>query len=242
MAGESSDKQKPSILELLFRYLYKTSPKLMFIHLAWLIIASCVISLSYIAAFHFTSLIGIYREAHNIENFSSNLRSSARQDQQIQTILQALLDGTNSKRAYVFRYHNGLAAISGVPFFFQTMTHEVISPGISRLVQFEQRIPASINIAVNNQFADNQCAVILNTELDINSQNHWYFQTRGAKSLIRCPIFVSTGDLFGFVGVDYHHNINEDQIAQDLPRVREAATQIAQQFANMRATTTERRR
>lgn len=230
MANTEEPKTKKSLIEAIFGYLATTPPTLMFIHLAWIIIASCALSFAYVASFHFTSLLSIYREAHNIQNFSTNLRVSARQDQEIERTLQTLLDSTNSNRAYVFRYHNGLAAINGVPFFFQTLTHEVISPGTPRVLQFEQRIPTSVNIAVNNRFIQNECSVISNTAQDRDSQNYWYFQSRGAVDLIRCPIFMPNGDLFGFIGIDYTSDVSTDKLTADAAKVKEAARIIARLF------------
>jgi hypothetical protein len=191
-----------------------------------MIIASCALSTSYIIAFHFTSVLNIYREAHDIKNFSNNLKFSTQQDTEINIILQSLLDNTKSNRAYIFRYHNGLASVHGVPFFFHTVTHEVISPGTTRVMQFEQHIPASINIAMNNQFMQNKCAIVRNADDDKDSQNYWYYQIRAAKSLIRCPIFMNNGDLFGFVGIDYLNDTPSELLNEAVLKVRNAALQL----------------
>ena len=223
---------KLAILDSFLGYLSRTSPLLLFIHLIWIAMASAVLSSSYIVAFHFTSLVNIYQEAHNVRNFSANLQVSSRKDGEISTILSSLLESTGSNRAYVFRYHNGLAAVNGVPFFFQTMTHEVISPGTPRVMQFEQRIPASMNMAVNNKFSQNMCAIVEHADDDRDSQNYWYFQSRGARSLIRCPIFMPNGDLFGFVGIDFIADLNGPPLASASSRVREAAGSMANIFSS----------
>lgn len=235
MANTDEPKSKKSLIEAIFGYLATTPPYLMFIHLAWIVIASCALSFAYVTSFHFTSLLSIYREAHNIQNFSTNLRVSAAQDLEIERTLKELLASTNSNRAYVFRYHNGLAAINGVPFFFQTLTHEVISPGTPRVLQFEQRIPASVNIAVNNRFIQNECAIITNADQDRDSQNYWYYQSRNAIDLIRCPIFMPNGDLFGFIGIDYTTNISDDKLREDAAKVKEAAQAVVRFFINARS-------
>ncbi len=233
MPRESPTAQaKKSMLEVFINYLSKTPPKLLFIHLFWMIIASCVLSASYIAAFHFTSVLAIYNEVHSVQNFGNNLRAGARKDQEIDAALTNLLEGTSSNRAYVFRYHNGLAAVSGVPFFFQTLTHEVISPGTSRVMQFEQRIPASINMAMSNKFMQNMCSVVEHAGDDRDSQNYWYFQVRNAQSLVRCPIFMQNGDLFGFVGIDYTGSVSTQALIEAQARVRETAAAIAAIFTS----------
>lgn len=211
-------------------YLSITKPVVMLFHLVWLIVASCALSSAYILAFHFTSVVSIYRESHSITTFGQDIMVSARQDHAINTRLMEILESMRANRAYVYRYHNGLAAINGVPFFFHTMTHEVISPGTPRMMQFEQRIPASINIALSNQFVRNRCGVISQTDRDPDSQNYWYFQQRGARSLVRCPIFMENGDLFGFIGIDFIQDVDENLLYQLSEKLREHSTYIASLF------------
>jgi hypothetical protein len=164
------------------------------------------LSASYVIAFHWTAAVQIYTEAHDIKGFGTNLKNSVETDNKLNSLLHEVLDQTGGIRSYIYRYHNGLAAINSVPFFFQTNTHEVIAPGAGRLLPYEQRIPASFNIAVNNQFVKNQCSLIINGDADKDSQNYYYYQSRGAKAFVRCPIYMSNGDLFGFIGVDYAVN------------------------------------
>lgn len=232
MPAKNENDRKKSIAEVFIDYLSRTPPGLLFMHLLWIIVASCALSTSYIMAFHFTSLVNIYNEAHNIRNFSQNLQVGARKDQEIQNVLSGLLEATGSNRAYVYRYHNGLAAVSGVPFFFQTVTHEVISPGATRVMQYEQRIPASINLAINNRFAQNMCARVEHADEDRDSQNYWYFQTRQARALVRCPIFMQNGDLFGFVGIDYTNNVPTEQLITAEERMKAAAVVISSIFSS----------
>ena len=232
MAKPPETNKKTPLAEIFLGYLSRTPPGILFLHLLWIVVASCALSSSYILAFHFTSLVTIYEEAHNIRNFSSNLRLTSKQDQDINTALNELLGSSNANRAYVFRYHNGLAAVSGVPFFFQTNTHEVISPGTSRVIQFEQHIPASINIAMNNQFMMNRCAMVSHADEDKDSQNYWYFQNRSAKSLVRCPIFMGNGDLFGFVGIDFSDPIDAARLAHLSESVKAASTAIGLIFSS----------
>lgn len=232
-APENNNK-KTSLVEIFLGYLSRTPAGTLLLHLLWIVIASCALSSSYILAFHFTSLVTIYEEAHNIRNFSNNLRLTAKQDHDINTALTDLLGSSHANRAYVFRYHNGLAAVSGVPFFFQTNTHEVISPGTTRVIQFEQHIPASINIAMNNQFMMNHCAMVNNANEDRDSQNYWYFQNRSAKSLVRCPIFTGNGDLFGFVGIDFAESVPPARLTQLGDEVKATATAIGSIFSARR--------
>ena len=232
MPPSPATNKKTPLAEIFLGYLNRTPLGVLFLHLLWIVVASCALSSSYILAFHFTSLVMIYEEAHNIRNFGNNLRLTAKQDHDINTALSELLASSTASRAYVFRYHNGLAAVNGVPFFFQTNTHEVISPGTSRVIQFEQHIPASIDIAMNNQFVSNRCAMVSNTHADRDSQNYWYFQNRSAKSLIRCPIFMGNGDLFGFAGVDFAESIDAARLAHIGESVKALAAAIGVIFSS----------
>lgn len=198
------DRTKLTMLQILLDYLTKTQPLRLVVHMLYIVIVCTALSVSYVIAFHWTSLVDIYEEAHNITKFSDNFKTSADADNKINQMLGRVLTENNAMRAYVYRYHNGLAAISGVPFFFQTNTHELIAPGASRLMSFEQRIPASIHIAMNNAFVTNQCYAISDTTLDKNSQDYYIYTSRNAIAMIRCPIYMSNGDLFGFVGLDFN--------------------------------------
>lgn len=224
MAHDTDDgKMKLSMLQILIEYLTKTSPLSLLVHMIYIIFMCTTLSLSYILAFHWTSVIEIYREAHDIKDFSDNFKLSTEADNQINVRLQSLLDENDGMRVYVYRYHNGLAAISGVPFFFQSNTHEVISPGTSRLMPFDQRIPASIHIAMNNEFVKDECVLIKDTTVDKNSQNYYFYTSRNASALARCPIFTPNGDLFGFVGIDWNHPFtgNANDITDKLHKLAE---------------------
>lgn len=201
---------------------------MLLVHILYIAVISAIFSTAYVISFHFTSLVSVYEEAHSIQNFSMNLKTSVENDNAIYNNLTRILTDTNGIRAYVYRYHNGLAAISGVPFFFQTMTHEVISPGTPRIMNFEQRIPASIHIAINNQFVNGKCAAIKDTDHDKENQDYYFWMSRGAKHLIRCPIFMNNGDLFGFVGVDYNSEIGDTLSAEK--QVKETAGLISKLF------------
>ena len=230
--ADDSTAQKTNLAQILVQYLANTKPWLLLVHLIWLASVCIILSVTYIGAFHTTDLLNFYQEAHNIKNFNTNLVLSSKQDKTINDILEDLLKNTQASRAYIFRYHNGLAAVSGVPFFFQTNTHEVITPGTPRVIQFEQHIPASINLALSNQYMANKCGIIAQADSDKDSQNYYFYQVRGAKSLVRCPIFMNNGDLFGFVGIDYLVKQDEKNLQDLVSRVKIQASTLAGVFAS----------
>lgn len=205
---EFDEATKLTLMQTLILYLTNTSPLYLMVHLVYIGFVCIVLSMSYVVAFHWASVIEIYRQAHEIKDFSTNFKTNTEADNQINNKLESFLDDNGGMRVYVYRYHNGLAAISGVPFFFQSNTHEIIAPGASRLMPYEQRIPASIHIAMNNEFVQDKCMIIPDTTVDKTSQNYYFYTSRNAKAMARCPIFTPNGDLFGFVGIDWNHTIS----------------------------------
>lgn len=223
------DEKRETMLRVAVDYLRSTPPWMLAVHLAYIASVTAILSMAYVVSFHWPTLVKIYEEAHSVASFSTNLKASVEIDNQINSDLTQTMIETGGIRAYVYRYHNGLAAISGVPFFFQTNTNEVISPGTPRIMQFEQRIPVGIHMAANMAFVDNRCHVVLNADRNKDDQNYYFWQSRGAHHLIRCPIYMKNGDLFGFVGVDYADDALDDKMA--VGKVRELAGKIGGLFA-----------
>lgn len=214
------NENKKTLMYLLVQYLSETSPVMLLIHLMYIIMVCATLSVSYVVAFHWSTIIQIYTNAHDIKNFGTNLKMSVENDNKLNDMLVKVLNETGSIRAYIYRYHNGLAAINSVPFFFQTNTHEVIAPGVSRLLPYEQRIPASVSPYINSNFINNKCAIVTDADKDLNSQNYYYYQSRQARAFARCPIYMSNGDLFGFVGIDFAtESIDKDKVNRLLGEV-----------------------
>lgn len=229
---QDSNETKPSVMEVLLNYLKSTPPLLLLVHLIYIMIICATLSFSYVVAFHWSNLIQIYQDAHDVQSFSRNLKISVEHDNQINDTLHDVMASTKGYRAYLYRYHNGLAAINGVPFFFQTNTHEVITPGANRLLPYEQRIPASISPYISNQFVKNACAIITDTDSEKNSQYNYIWQSRKAKAFIRCPVYLNNGDLFGFIGVDYVDNPSE--IKKFESQVMDAAKTVSTIFEKIK--------
>lgn len=226
------ESDKLSILEILLEYLRTTKPVSLLFHLLYIMLICGTLSFSYIITFHWSTVVGIYTEAHNIKGFGTNLKYSVENDIKLNDILDRVRVQTGAFRAYIYRYHNGLAAINGVPFFFQTNTHESISPGANRLLPYEQRMPASFNYAQNQQFIKNACTVVIDADTDKEHQNYYVFQSRGAKAFIRCPIYLDHGDLFGFVGIDFANNPTDSKKAQTI--MHDATEEISNIFETLK--------
>lgn len=192
-----------SILQLLLKYFRTVHPLKMLWHLIWITLVLCVMSATYIVTFHFQPVVAIWERSRSMEHFTYELHTTIAIDTQVVAELQKALDSTHADRTYVFRYHNGIPAVGGVPFIFHTNTHEVIRPGTTRVIGLMQRIPSSINVVMNQSFARGRCIVLDDIDKDANDHDYWYFQSRGARHMIRCPIYARQGDLIGFVGADY---------------------------------------
>lgn len=199
-----------TILETLIKYFRSTHPLRMVFHLVWLTTVLCVISLTYIMTFHFQPAIEVWQHSKNMQNFAAELRTSVAVDADATDELSMLLKKTQANRSYVFRFHNGIPASTNVPFIFNTNTHEVISPGTSRVIHISQRLPSSLNFGMNVKFIHNECVTLNHINVDPNHYNYWYYQTRNATAMMRCPFFSHGGDLIGYVGVDYVNDEKQD--------------------------------
>ena len=215
-----SDDAKLSMLQILVDYLKTTSPLSLIIHMIYITVICGILSSSYILAFHWNDVVTFYttyqEQTVKNEQFSLDLDTNTQTNYKLQTLLTEV-DGM---RAYVYRYHGKLDTVSGVPFFYQSNIFEIISPGAARLMTYEQRVPAGIHMAMNNEFIKDRCMLIKDTTTDKDSQNYYFYTSRNAMAIERCPIFLDNGDLFGFVGIDWDSPIeNTDKLTGKLHTV-----------------------
>ena len=215
-----------SIIESLLKYLRATKPLTMMLHLMFIIVVMCVLSVTYIITFQFTPVMDLWQRSRSMEHFRNELTTSLHIDTQINDQLQTIMTQTHADRAYVFRYHNGVPSVNGIPFIFHTNTHEVIRPGVTRVISLMQRIPSSINVHMNQEFANGACITIMNVDNDPTGNDYWYFQARGSKHLVRCAIYTDSNDLIGFVGLDYLHTFTSEQITTTQSQLRASAAAI----------------
>ena len=220
------------LVKLVLGYLKDTKISKLIIHTLLVGVLCVILSFCYVIAFHFTNLLSVYSEAHNIRNFGNNLNGNMKSEVQLEDILKRTLAETRANRAYVYRYHNGLAAISSVPFYFQSMMFEVISPGIPRIIAYEQRLPAGMTPSVNAAFVQNKCLVSTALDKPDHSLN-FMFQMHAARAVVRCPVYLSSGDLFGFVGVEYNDAVTEIPTAHR-QAVELAAREVIAVYTNLK--------
>lgn len=219
-----------SILSILLKYVKSASIGRMFAHLVWLSCLLLVCSLTYILTFHFQPVMEAWQKSQSINHFKSELSSSIALDTKINQELLLLLEDTQSDRSYVFRFHNGIPSVSGVPFIFHTNTHEIIRAGVTRVILFGQRIPSSLNSQSNQEFTQRQCVTFIHLDDNQNSIHYWYFETRQARSMLRCPIFTRDGDIVGFVGLDWLQDANQQTLKDGERKIKASAAKLGQIF------------
>lgn len=212
-----SDDAKLSMLQILVDYLKTTPPLNLIVHMIYITVICAILSASYIAAFHWNDVVTLYTTHQKQSGNDENLELDLDTNTQVNYKLQALMTEVNGMRAYVYRYHGNLDTVSGVPFFYQSNIFEIISPGSARLMNYEQRIPTGIHMAMNNEFVKDRCVLIKDTTTDKDHQNYYFYTSRNAMAMERCPIFLDNGDLFGFVGVDWINPVeNTDNLSGKL--------------------------
>ena len=216
-----------AILQIFLRYFKTVAPLRMFLHLVWLAWLLFMCSITYIMTFHFQPVWDAWQKTHSMNHFKTELSTSIAIDTQVNQELHSLLNDTQSDRTYVFRFHNGIPSVAGVPFIFQSNTHEVIRAGVSRVILFSQRIPSSLNSDSNHEFSKRLCVNYTHLDDNQNSIHYWYFETRQARSMIRCPFFTKDGDILGFVGIDFITDPPEDLATQSEKKLRSAASKLS---------------
>lgn len=226
-----SDDAKLSMLQILVDYLKTTPPLNLIVHMIYITVICAILSASYLVSFHWNDLATLYtnyqEQSSNEERFELDLDTNT----QVNYKLQSLLTEVDGMRAYVYRYHGRLDTVSGVPYFYQSNIFEMISPGAARLMDYEQRVPAGIHMAMNNEFVRDRCMLIKDTTTDKGSQNYYFYTSRNAMAIERCPIFLDNGDLFGFVGIDWDTPIeNTENLTGKLHNV---ASELGKIFSKM---------
>jgi hypothetical protein len=214
-----SDDKKLSMLQILVDYLKTTHPVSLVVHMIYIAVVCAILSTSYIVAFHWTDVVQMHNSYVSEQDINENFALDLDTNTQVNYKLQSLLTKVDGMRVYVYRYHGRLDTISGVPFFYQSNIFEMISPGATRLMDYEQRIPAGIHMAMNNEFVKDRCVLIKDTTTDTDSQNYYFYTSRAAVAMERCPIFLDNGDLFGFVGIDWDSSLGSSNITGELHAV-----------------------
>lgn len=218
------------IIRLFLTYLRTVHPLKMVLHLLVVFCLLSMLSFSYILAFHFEPVFELWQRSRSMNTFAKELQVSVAVDTQVNQSLNQLLSSTSANRAYVFRFHNGIPSPNSVPFIFHTNTHEVIKPGTNRVINYGQRLPSSLISGMSSEFLKRKCVSYFNINQRTDSNLYWFYESRAAVHMTRCAIFSKTGDLLGFVGVDYTEYGPVTLVRTNEESVRQAAEQLSRIF------------
>jgi len=136
--------------------------------------------------------------------------SSINQDVLINKALGSLMKDTNSDRAYIFRFHNGVQYYDGTHKSKMSCDYEVTEKGISKEAQRLQDIPTALYadwiklVISNDMYVPN-----INTIEDERVKQTLDMQ--GIKGIAVAPYY-RDGNLYALIGVDYVKVVNKDSI------------------------------
>ncbi len=131
--------------------------------------------------------------------------SSLENDLLIERALKTLLDETNSDRAYIFRFHNGVTYYNGTHKSKMSNDYEAVREGVTTQAEFLQDLPTSLYL--------NWIKGVINMEMfvtDINLMEdlrvRYMLQQQGIEAIAVAPYY-RDGKLFALIGVDYIRKI-----------------------------------
>lgn len=120
----------------------------------------------------------------------------------IQSILNDVQRQTNSGRAFIIYFHNGKTGVDGKSFFFKSMTHESLKPGVASSIEAAQNLPASLNVEQMGKILADECysysaAKGSNPAFDDLMKKH------GTAKTLDCPLQNMDGHIIGYLGIAY---------------------------------------
>ena len=80
---------------------------------------------------------------------------------------------------------------------------------------------------MSEKFIQNECMVVNNMDTPVAAQHVYFYLSRQNKAMIRCPIFMDNGDLFGYIGIDYSNDQTLDTLKDANAMVITTAIEIA---------------
>ena len=127
--------------------------------------------------------------------------SSLENDLLIERALNTLLNETNSDRAYIFRFHNGVTYYNGTHKSKMSNDYEVVREGVTTQAEALQDLPTSLFL--------NWIKGVINLEMfvtDIDKMEDlrvkYMLQQQGVEAIAVAPYY-RDGKLFALIGVDY---------------------------------------
>jgi hypothetical protein len=154
-----------------------------------------IIALLYI--FNSTIIRAIDLTVFNKDVVSSSLKN----DILINRSLKELMENTDSDRAYIFRFHNGVTYYNGSHKSKMSCDYEVVARGVSREAEMLQDIPTALYADwIMDVVNHNMIISDVNSIEDINVRST--LKSQEIKALAVLPYY-RHGNLFALVGIDY---------------------------------------
>ena len=137
------------------------------------------------------------------KNHCKILEKEMKQNANVYTALEYVLDETKADRAYVFEFHNGEHYFSGRGQQKFSCTYEVVQRGISSEASRSQNYRVSnFHHYINSLIEDEKFM-----HENINNIEDYSFlkllEQKGVSSIYNIPLKTLNGKIIGFIGVDY---------------------------------------
>ena len=131
--------------------------------------------------------------------------SSLENDLLIERALKTLLKETNSDRAYVFRFHNGVTYYNGTHKSKMSNDYEVVREGVTTQAEFLQDLPTSLFLSWIKNVINLEMFL---TDIDVmeDLRVKYMLQQQGVEAIAVAPYY-RDGKLFALIGVDYIRKI-----------------------------------
>jgi hypothetical protein len=154
-----------------------------------------IIALLYI--FNSTIIRAIDLTVFNKDVVSSSLKN----DILINRSLKEFMENTDSDRAYIFRFHNGVTYYNGSHKSKMSCDYEVVARGVSREAEMLQDIPTALYADwIMDVVNHNMIVSDVNSIEDINVRST--LKAQEIKGIAVLPYY-RHGNLFALIGVDY---------------------------------------
>jgi len=131
--------------------------------------------------------------------------TSLENDLLIERGLKTLLKETNSDRAYIFRFHNGVTYYNGTHKSKMSNDYEVVREGVTTQAEFLQDLPTSLYLSwIKNVINLDMFLTDIDVMEDLRVK--YMLQQQGVEAIAVAPYY-RDGKLFALIGVDYIRKI-----------------------------------
>lgn len=138
--------------------------------------------------------------------------SSIEKDVTINRALLSLMKDSDSDRAYIFRFHNGVKYYDGTHKSKMSCDYEVTRAGVSREAQRLQDIPTALFADWIKEVVANEMYVY-DISLMEDERTKQSLEMQGIKGVAVAPYY-RDGRLYALIGVDYVFTLNEEKVSK----------------------------